>query len=125
LNVIFLIGDGMDLSQISAGMYANNNQTVLEDFPVIGLSKTYAVKSFVTDSAASVELPWLVEKRHIMVGLRLAQEIKNLNLYWKFVNRMDTIRDLLPTPILFMQPLNPFMPMWAPEKKRRNCHSTV
>ena len=53
LNVIFLIGDGMGLSQISAGIYANNNQTVLEDFPVIGLSKTHAVKSLVTDSAAS------------------------------------------------------------------------
>ena len=53
MNVIFLIGDGMGLSQISAGMYANNNQTVLEDFPVIGLSKTHAVKSLVTDSAAS------------------------------------------------------------------------
>ena len=53
LNVIFLIGDGMGLSQISAGMYANNNQTILEDFPVIGLSKTHAVKSLVTDSAAS------------------------------------------------------------------------
>ena len=32
LNVILLIGDGMGLSQISAGMYVNNNQTVLEDF---------------------------------------------------------------------------------------------
>ena len=53
LNVIFLIGNGMGLSQISAGMYANNNQTVLENFPVIGLSKTHAVKSLVTDSAAS------------------------------------------------------------------------
>jgi len=40
LNVILMIGDGMGLSQISAGMYTNDNQTVLEDFPVIGLSKT-------------------------------------------------------------------------------------
>tara|TARA_B100000579_G_scaffold416284_1_gene411684 strand:+ start:4390 stop:5445 length:1056 start_codon:yes stop_codon:yes gene_type:complete len=53
LNLILLIGDGMGLSQISAGMYANNNETVLEDFPVIGLSKTHAVKNLVTDSAAS------------------------------------------------------------------------
>lgn len=30
---------------------------------------------------------------------------------------MDTIRDLLPTPLLFIEPLHPFMPMWAPEKK--------
>lgn len=53
LNVILLIGDGMGLTQISAGMYVNNNQTVLEDFPVIGLSKTHATNSLVTDSAAS------------------------------------------------------------------------
>jgi len=53
LNIIFLIGDGMGLSQISAGMYSNNNQTALEGFPVIGLSKTQAVKNLVTDSAAS------------------------------------------------------------------------
>ncbi len=53
LNIILMIGDGTGLSQISAGMYANNNQTVLEEFPVIGLSKTHAVKNLVTDSAAS------------------------------------------------------------------------
>tara|TARA_B100001175_G_scaffold309560_1_gene311428 strand:- start:1495 stop:2550 length:1056 start_codon:yes stop_codon:yes gene_type:complete len=53
LNVILLIGDGMGLSQVTAGMYANKNQTVLEDFPVIGLSKTHALKNLVTDSAAS------------------------------------------------------------------------
>jgi alkaline phosphatase len=52
-NIILMIGDGMGLSQISAGMYANNNQTVLEDFPVIGLSKTQALRNLVTDSAAS------------------------------------------------------------------------
>ena len=53
LNVILLIGDGMGLSQISAGMYVNNNKTVLEDFSDIGLSKTHAIKNLVTDSAAS------------------------------------------------------------------------
>tara|TARA_B100001057_G_C22809598_1_gene934883 strand:- start:102 stop:386 length:285 start_codon:yes stop_codon:yes gene_type:complete len=34
-------------------MYANNNQTVLEHFPIIELSKTNGLKSLVTDSAAS------------------------------------------------------------------------
>ncbi len=53
LNIILLIGDGMGLSQISAGMYVNNNQTVLENFSVIGLSKTHAANNLVTDSAAS------------------------------------------------------------------------
>ena len=52
-NIIFLIGDGMGLSQISAGMYANGNSTALEEFEYIGLSKTTSSNSFVTDSAAS------------------------------------------------------------------------
>jgi len=52
-NIIFLIGDGMGLTQISAGMYANGNSTALEEFEYIGLSKTTSSNSFVTDSAAS------------------------------------------------------------------------
>lgn len=52
-NIILLIGDGMGLSQISAGMYANNNQTPLESFPVVGLQKTHASNHLITDSAAS------------------------------------------------------------------------
>jgi len=41
-NVIFLIGDGMGLSQISAGMFSQGNYTALEHFKVIGLHKPYA-----------------------------------------------------------------------------------
>ena len=52
-NIILLIGDGMGLTQISTGMYANNNSTVLESFENIGLSKTNAYGQLVTDSAAS------------------------------------------------------------------------
>ena len=52
-NIIFLIGDGMGLTQISTGMYANGNSTALEEFEYIGLSKTTSSNSFVTDSAAS------------------------------------------------------------------------
>ena len=52
-NIIFLIGDGMGLTQISAGMYANGNDTALADFDHIGLQKTNSANSFVTDSAAS------------------------------------------------------------------------
>ena len=52
-NIIFLIGDGMGLTQITSGMYANGNTTALEGFEYIGLSKTHAVKNLVTDSAAS------------------------------------------------------------------------
>jgi len=52
-NLILLIGDGMGLGQISAGMYNNNNRTPLEAFPVVGLQKTHASNKLVTDSAAS------------------------------------------------------------------------
>lgn len=51
-NVILLIGDGMGLSQITAGMYMNNNQTSLEHFPYVGLHKSHSADNLVTDSAA-------------------------------------------------------------------------
>ncbi len=51
-NVIFLIGDGMGLSQISAGNYWLDNHTALEDFPVVGLHKCHSSSHLVTDSAA-------------------------------------------------------------------------
>jgi len=52
-NIIFLIGDGMGLTQITSGMYANDNTTALEQFEFVGLSKTHSSKNLVTDSAAS------------------------------------------------------------------------
>lgn len=52
-NVILMIGDGMGLGQITAGMYANGNRLNLERFPVVGLQKTYAYDNLITDSAAS------------------------------------------------------------------------
>ncbi|MFZ4545342.1 MAG: alkaline phosphatase [Saprospiraceae bacterium] len=52
-NIILLIGDGMGLSQISAGLYTNSNALNLEQFKVIGLHKPYpADKDLITDSAA-------------------------------------------------------------------------
>jgi len=52
-NIILMIGDGMGLTQISSGMYANKNSTALEGFEFIGLSKTHAYAQLITDSAAS------------------------------------------------------------------------
>ncbi len=52
-NIILMIGDGMGLTQISAGMYMNNNQLALEKFPVIGLHKCHADNDLITDSAAA------------------------------------------------------------------------
>ena len=43
----------MGLSQISSGMYANDNSTALEQFDYIGLSKTASFDKLITDSAAS------------------------------------------------------------------------
>lgn len=51
-NVIFLIGDGMGLPQITGAMYMNNNQTVFERFKDIGFHKSHSSDNLVTDSAA-------------------------------------------------------------------------
>ncbi|MCC6723562.1 MAG: alkaline phosphatase, partial [Saprospiraceae bacterium] len=47
-----MIGDGMGLTQITAGMYMNGNKLNLEQFKYIGLHKSYSADDLVTDSAA-------------------------------------------------------------------------
>lgn len=51
-NVILLIGDGMGLTQITAGMIRNNNFLNLERCQAVGLAKTSSSDNLVTDSAA-------------------------------------------------------------------------
>ncbi len=51
-NVVLIIGDGMGLAQISAGMYAGGNQLTLTQLRHIGFSKTQSADDFTTDSAA-------------------------------------------------------------------------
>jgi len=51
-NIILLIGDGMGLSQVSASLYFNENTPNFEQFSTIGLIKTSASNSLITDSAA-------------------------------------------------------------------------
>ncbi len=51
-NIILLIGDGMGIAQITAGMYMNGNQLNLERCQYIGLHIPYAADNFITDSAA-------------------------------------------------------------------------
>lgn len=51
-NIIFMVGDGMGLTQITAGMYMNNNYLALEKMEYVGLIKTHASDNLVTDSAA-------------------------------------------------------------------------
>jgi len=51
-NIILLIGDGTGLSQISASQYFNDDPSNFDRFPVVGLIKTSASNSLITDSAA-------------------------------------------------------------------------
>ncbi|MEQ8706874.1 MAG: alkaline phosphatase [Phaeodactylibacter sp.] len=51
-NIIFLIGDGMGMGQISAALFANDNRLSLEQFTHIGFQKTYSANDLITDSAA-------------------------------------------------------------------------
>jgi alkaline phosphatase len=51
-NIILMIGDGMGITQITAGLYSNKNHLHLERCPVVGLIKTYSSDDLVTDSAA-------------------------------------------------------------------------
>ncbi|MCM1176917.1 MAG: alkaline phosphatase [Bacteroides sp.] len=50
-NIIFLIGDGMGLNQITAGAYANRGLSLL-NMRYMGLQINQAADSFTTDSAA-------------------------------------------------------------------------
>ena len=51
-NIILMIGDGMGITQISAGMYSNGNYLNLERFKDLGLHKNYSSDALITDSAA-------------------------------------------------------------------------
>ncbi len=63
-NVIFLIGDGMGLTQTSAGYYRNNMHLELERAHVVGLSKTNASDNLITDSAAGATAFSIGEKTY-------------------------------------------------------------
>ncbi len=51
-NIILMIGDGMGLTQITAGYYRNGDDLNLVKFPVIGIHKPYSYDDLITDSAA-------------------------------------------------------------------------
>jgi len=51
-NIILLIGDGMGLTQICAGLTVNHGQLNLNNFKSIGFSKTNSVSGYITDSGA-------------------------------------------------------------------------
>jgi len=51
-NIILLIGDGMGVSQVFAGLTANKGRLFLENCKYIGFSKTQSADDYITDSAA-------------------------------------------------------------------------
>lgn len=51
-NIILLIGDGMGVSHVFAGLTANKGHLYLENFKQIGFSKTQSADDYITDSAA-------------------------------------------------------------------------
>ena len=51
-NVILFIGDGMGLEQVSCAWVLNKGKLNLDNFPVLGLSRTYSTSDLITDSAA-------------------------------------------------------------------------
>ncbi|MBP8783629.1 MAG: alkaline phosphatase, partial [Paludibacter sp.] len=69
-NVIFIIGDGMGLAQIQAGMVVNGNKLEMEAFRHIGLVKTYSHSHFTTDSGAGgTALACGVKTKNGMIGM--------------------------------------------------------
>ena len=51
-NIILLIGDGMGVSHVFAGLTANKGHLFLENFKHVGFSKTQSADNYITDSAA-------------------------------------------------------------------------
>lgn len=51
-NVILMVGDGMGITQITAGMIVSENKLHLERFKYIGLHKSHSSDNLITDSAA-------------------------------------------------------------------------
>ncbi|MBP5301787.1 MAG: alkaline phosphatase [Bacteroidales bacterium] len=52
-NVILLIGDGMGVAAVNAGMYANGGQLTVTNLKTYGYVRTQSADNFTTDSAAS------------------------------------------------------------------------
>jgi alkaline phosphatase len=51
-NIILLIGDGMGLAQVYAGMSVSKDKLNIERSQVVGLSKTNSTSHYTTDSGA-------------------------------------------------------------------------
>jgi len=63
-NIIFLIGDGMGVSQVYAGKIANKGQLYLSTMPYSGFNKTNSSDNLITDSAAGATAFSIGEKTY-------------------------------------------------------------
>jgi alkaline phosphatase len=77
-HVIFLIGDGMGLAQISGAMSTYKGQNAFERFKVIGFSKTASADNYVTDSGAGATVFSIGKKaKNGAIGVDSAEKSKD------------------------------------------------
>ncbi len=80
-NIILMIGDGMGVSQIYAGMTASEKPLVFEQFRDIGFQTTFSKSDYITDSGAS--------------GTALATGQKTANGHISITPQGDTLTTIL------------------------------
>ncbi|MDR1680004.1 MAG: alkaline phosphatase [Prevotellaceae bacterium] len=69
-NIILLIGDGMGIAQVYAGMVSSPAPLNIERMKTVGFSKTYSANDFTTDSSAGgTALACGVKTNNGMVGM--------------------------------------------------------
>lgn len=96
-NVIFLIGDGMGLNQITAGAYANNRDLTLLKLKSIGIQFYNPQDDFIGDSAsggsalATGDLSWT---RHIASNHDGSVEYSPLTDYFKAMGKATGVVSL-------------------------------
>ena len=96
-NVIFLIGDGMGLNQITAGAYANQRDLTLLKLKSIGIQFYNPLDDFIGDSAsggsalATGKLSWT---RHISTNHDGSEEYSPLTDYFKTLGKATGVVSL-------------------------------
>ncbi len=90
-RIIFLIGDGMGLAQISGVMVNYGGQNAFERFPVIGLSKTASADNYVTDSGAGATVFAIGKKaKNGAIGVDSAEQAHPSLFEWAKKNAWGT-----------------------------------
>lgn len=90
-NVIFLIGDGMGLTQVTAGYYGNGQSLALTRCQHIGLITTHSATSIITDSAAGATAFATGKKtRNGMIGMTPDSSSQKSLIDWAEENHLST-----------------------------------